>query len=544
MLHSTTTNDLYSTICEVWPDVYLYGKQREIAWSVEDDDETVVVAGNELGKDFTAGLVIWAFLITRHPCRIITTSAKDDHLDALWGEIGRFARTAKYPLLRDRGGAFVLNSREITRIDQKTGEKCPLTYCKGMVAGPNTEAAMQGHHIATVGPGVGFICCREYIDWPQARTLFVSDESSSVPHNYYKLIDTWAKRKYIFGNPWPCDNFFRHAVKGKPGTPDKGGNVLAPDGDRYYRKVIRIRAEDSPNVRYGLAELKAGLTPTNRTIVPGVKDYARYAKHRKTWDKIQQCVSLDADFYDGDEVKLFPSSWLEDARRRGRFLPRDQRRVAEGVGIDTGEGVSQTSFAAVDALGPFKRVNVKTPDTNEIVGLALAFFQQVGVTKERADRVCCDRGGGGKQLADRLRAKGWPVRTIGFGDSVSQEPKRGVVPFRDKVETREDRYVYKNRRAEMWGELSIRFDPTEDRPWSFTSEDDLTVLLSELTPVPKKYDPEGRLVLLPKNKKEQDSEEPTLTELIGHSPDEADALALACYAYRVKATRPLATTIK
>lgn len=525
----------------LWPREYVYAKQRDMFRSVEFDDETFVVAGNELGKDWSAARIVLCFFLTRHPCRIVTTSAKDQHLMVLWGEIGNAINTASRPLLADDGGPLVLNHQHLRRVGP-SGDPCRLSYCVGMVAGPNTEAALQGHHVASVGPGAGIECCGEYVQHRQARTMFVADEASSVPHGYYAMIDTWAKRKLIFGNPWPCDNFFKHAVEGKPGSDDRGGNLPRESGSGYKRRVIRIRAEDSPNVRYGLAQQAAGVEPDDAVLVPGVKGFARYADQRKRLDKARQTVVLDARFYKGKDVLLFPPDRLEAARRRGRLLPvRRNRRAALGIGVDPGEGSSQTSLAAVDADGPFLRRNVLTPDTSDIPGLCISFFREAGLTEADGHRVCIDRGGGGKQLADGLRAKGWPVRTVGFGEAVAREPKRGAARLGEKVETVEDRYAYKNRRAQLWGELSRRFDPAEpDTLWSIPVDDDVTVLYSELGPVPKKYDSEGRLVLLPKNRREADSNEPTLVDLIGHSPDEADALALANHAADTAGQTPVA----
>lgn len=57
-----------------WPNVYFYDKQKEILRSLWLNDETVVVAGNMLGKDYLAGFAcLWRFL---HPdeTRIVTTS--------------------------------------------------------------------------------------------------------------------------------------------------------------------------------------------------------------------------------------------------------------------------------------------------------------------------------------------------------------------------------------------------------------------------------------------------------------------------------------
>ena len=48
---------------------------------------------------------------------------------------------------------------------------------------------------------------------------------------------------------------------------------------------------------------------------------------------------------------------------------------------------------------------------------------------------------------------------------------------------------------------------------------------------------EGKIVLPPKYKKDRNSTQVTLTELIGHSPDEADALALAVYGLTKKQRR-------
>ena len=55
----------------------------------------------------------------------------------------------------------------------------------------------------------------------------------------------------------------------------------------------------------------------------------------------------------------------------------------------------------------------------------------------------------------------------------------------------------------------------------------------ELSPIPRTYDEEGRLYVLPKNKPisrtGKESPTRTLIDLIGHSPDRADALVLAVF---------------
>lgn len=193
-----------------WPDVRFYPKQEEIIRSVVEDDETVVTAGNMLGKDFVAGFIVVCFFLTRHPCRIVTTSAKDQHLEVLWGEVGRFIQTARYPLDVKRGGNLIVHHHNIRKV--VNGDLCRLSYIKGMVASQDSMAAMQGHHIANTGDGI-------------PRTLFVCDEASSVTDEYYTMANSWMDRALIFGNPWQCNNFFYKAVKGNLETGDPGGTI-------------------------------------------------------------------------------------------------------------------------------------------------------------------------------------------------------------------------------------------------------------------------------------------------------------------------------
>ena len=184
-----------ATLC--WPDVYFYDKQREVIYSVRDNSETLVVAGNMLGKDFVTGFIALWFFISRTPCRVVTTSADYSQLESvLWGEIRRFIQTSKYPLDAANGGPLVINHLHLRRV--VNGRMCGLSYMIGRVTAKGE--GMLGHHVAEVGDGV-------------PRTLFVADEASGVDDVSYERADTWAKRKLIIGNPYPCTNFFRKGVK-------------------------------------------------------------------------------------------------------------------------------------------------------------------------------------------------------------------------------------------------------------------------------------------------------------------------------------------
>ena len=336
---------------------------------------------------------------------------------------------------------------------------------------------------------------------------------------------------------------------------------------RYYRKIFKITAEDSPNVRYARAQIARGLEPTGEMIVPGVMPWGEYQKRRATWDKISQCIGLDAEFYEGAEILLYPPEWLNrsDAMARQLFSSGVQRK-AVAIGIDPAEGGDKTSMSAIDQLGLIERVTKKTPNTAVIVGEAVAFMRKHGVP---AERVGFDRGGGGKQHADTMRAMGREflgIRTVAFGEAINPVPKRGMTILEDKIEQREEKYTYVNRRAQMYGELRLLLDPADYTlqsdyyshhvwdsvnkqlggksvtPGKLSPTQQAVVnkgfaiplfmypeLRQQMAPIPLTYDPEGRLKLLPKNKRSKDSEEKTLTELIGHSPDELDSLVIAIH---------------
>jgi hypothetical protein len=178
----------------LWPEVRFYREQRDIIRSVEENDETYVVAGNQLGKDFVTGFIcVTKFLrclALGRTCRIVTTSVAEHHLTVLWGEIGRFVTTAKYPLLAKHGGPLVMNYMELRRANEASA-KNPLNYCVGRVSAKGEGLA--GHHAE--------------------ETLFIADEASGIDDLCYSMAQGWAKRMLFIGNPNECQNFFRKGVK-------------------------------------------------------------------------------------------------------------------------------------------------------------------------------------------------------------------------------------------------------------------------------------------------------------------------------------------
>lgn len=518
----------------LWPDVTFYKEQKQIIYSVWNDDETVVPAGNKLGKDFVAGFIILAFFISRYPCKIVTTSVKEKHLDILWGEVSKFLRISKYPLILGEekivngsmvvGDTLTVSNDGLRRV--LNGVVRRDSYAIKLVANDQSLESFQGHHV-TPDPG------QPIDDIP--RNMFVADEASGIKDAYYKMVRPWARRKLIFGNPWPCANFFYKAVKGDHVNDIPGGDIARDNGNGYHRKVIKIKAEDSPNVKLGLGQETRDITPTNQIIIPGVRSHQEYLLDRKMWDKIQQCVSLDAEFYEGEEVKLFPPDKMDAASVFSSGLVRQYGKKRRGVaiGCDPGEGSANTSWTIGDPKGFIAQINKKTIDTTIVTEETVRLMREYGVA---AENVLFDRGGGGKEHADRLRKDGYNVRTIGFGEAVTAEKTRGLTTLADRKLQDEERYTYVSRRCEMYHLLSMAINPSKGDPFGIPRE--MGELRRQLNFFPKVYDKEGRIWLPPKNKPpgSKDSSIITLTEMIGRSPDEADS-AVMCYYAMAKPSR-------
>lgn len=497
-----TLKDPFLLARVLWPDVDFYAKQRELIRSVEQNDETVCVAGNMLGKDFCAAFMVLWFFLTRTPCRVVTTSVDGAQLTSvLWGEMRRFIQSSRYPLDAEDGGPLIITHQRIRKVG------CPLSYIMGRVAAKGE--GLQGHHIAKTGDGV-------------PRTFAVGDEASGLDDEDYKMLRTWSDRRLFIGNPWPCNNFFFKAVEGD-GENDSGGDVPRAFGGGWYRKVVEISAEDSPNVQLGAAQAARGLVPTDEYLVPGVKGYAEYCMNLAMWDEVQQCISLQAKFWKGKQILMYPPQWLNRCNELADKLMGSVRRPT-GFGVDTAEGGDSTVYTAADELGLIAQESTKTPDTAVIPRRYVEFCHEHG--GDPNDGVF-DRGGGGYEHVCTLRAMGYDgVRSLGFGESAHHELHRGITLFDERVERQEERFAYFNMRAKLYGELRVAMDPSGP---GYAIPRQFTALRRQLAVFPMVRDAEGRLKLPPKRKLSGASGK-SLTDIIGHSPDEADSAVLACYA--------------
>lgn len=489
------------------PQYSLYDKEKEVLAAMVTEKETYVPAANMMGKDFVVGMGCFlSFVICLYygkTCRIVNTSVAEHHLKAVWGEIGRFIRAAKWPDGRSIEGKgqdqIHVNHMEI-RYGPEAISKNPLSYLAGRVSKDNGEG-LAGHHA----------------DF----TMAVGDEASGLRPEVHEMFQGWAQHINYIGNCNECQNQFR-----------KGVDAGSKPSERI--KVIRIRAEDSPNV-----------IAKSDDAFPGVLTYSEYLWRRRNWDKVRQCIGLDAQFYKGAENLLYPPDWLNRAEQIARDLGRNGKGSGDWgdekitMGVDPAEGGDKSSFCVGDRLGIISLHSIETPMTTDIVDFSLFLMKKYHITPED---VCFDTGGGGKQHADVLRQKGFPVRTIGFGEAVTLDIKYGSHLASTRRDNKEERQEYLNRRSQMAGELRELLDPSREAGFALPPElhgmddDPETALRNQMAPIPLMYK-EGRLALPPKHKPTPNYTGVTLTGLIGHSPDEYDALLLQTHALLHRPTR-------
>jgi hypothetical protein len=233
-----------------------------------------------------------------------------------------------------------------------------------------------------------------------------------------------------------------------------------------------------------------------------------------------------------------------DRKRKKRF----GRPYAMGIDVSQGGG-DKTVWTVIGKYGVRYVEARETPNTSEIAGRTIRLMRKFGIPDYA---VAFDSGGGGKQIADSLRDRGFEgVMDVPFG-AASEHPKE-----------------YKNMRVQLYGELrkamQIRYEQSGDNQsrdnagqperaikqlldidpakwlarWKcFALPPDLGDLVRDIAVLPLCYDEEGRMRLPPKDRKGTSAKassrnEKTIRELLGgRSPDYGDSCALAWHAYQ------------
>lgn len=502
--------DPLKMIRRFWPNVVAYREQKDILYSVEEHRETIVPAANQMGKDYITALIVLLFYIRRMSARVVTTSVDFSQLElVLWGEMKSFIQSAEY-----RGKRVVLplrmNHMDIRR-KRKDGTLDPKGYLIGKTA--TDQASLQGHHLARLPNG-------------GPTTLAVYDEGSGISQEMYTATRAWRHRLLVIGNCYPCRNYFYTAAK--------EGDLWVDD--IKIRNVIQIKAEHSPNVRLALSEIDKGKKPSNKMLIPGVVTYEDYQIRRKTWDPITQTIGLDAEFYEGSDVMLYPKDRINASSQRAIL---NTENIPVSLGVDPASGGDSTSFAESSNTKLVNLESLKTPDTQTIVDIVVTKIERNNLEPKMVN---IDSGGGGLQIAHQLRRRGYPVRVVNFGSAFKMARRAGVAPVKVRDESEEKQKAFKNIRAFLFYLLSLRLDPGSGYELFDIPEKLLkygvpgnATLREQMEPIPLLFDDKGIIYMLSKSRKSNipgaaKDKQITLTELIGHSPDELEAVLLSLYA--------------
>ena len=469
-----------------WPEMRLYDKQQEVLLSVRDNLETFVHAANQMGKTRIAAIAAIWFFLSRTPARVVISSSNETQLESvLWSEICQLIQSAAWPL------PLLVTHLSIKKLCNPNGSDTECTdYILGHVT--KTVESFQGHHLPSDKP----------------RVLVIFDEASAIPDEFFEAAESWAHRKLVVGNPLSVTNFFYRCCKGGDVDDPAGGGGL-------FRKVIHIDGRDSPNVQLGLRWQQEGRTGVPPVLIQGLLTHPEYVRRDHHWNEVKRTTRLHGRFYEGDQALLFPMEWLDVATDEHRWAKLEQQtRQAEAIGVDVAAGGrDKTVWTVVDQLGVIKQIVMDTPNTMEIPGRTIQLMDKYNVSPEQ---VAFDAGGGGKQIADRLWEQEYDVQIIGFGEGPDAKQ------------------TYKNRRAEMYGNLREFLNPDREEG-VFALPPSYHELRQELSVLPLLYDSEGRMLLPPKEHRAGSPHQgPSLRQLLGRSLDRADSLALAVWVFHTQ----------
>lgn len=500
-------NDPQGFAAHLWPDLPLAEYQREILDSVRDNNQTFVYSGHKMGKSLVAAMAALWFFATRSPATVLVISATEQQLEhVMWAELRRLLTQASDKL------PFVENKLRL-RLPEDEDRRRFIPRHELIGCGANQPESLQGRNLPRQEGGVPTV-------------LVVCEEASAIPDRFIESLLPQAHRLLAIGNPLCVQGWFYDGCRA-------GDQRHPQESTRLLRRVRHLSPEESPNVSHSRAMDERGDARPYPEIVPGLLTRQEFDEWNVSWDERRKRTRLFGLLPDEADQKLFPPEWLELARRLGDCLCKkhDWSGRPYGLGVDVAYGGGNlTAWVVLGRWGVRTVLAKPTPNTVEITGRTIRLMRKYGISD---GAVAFDAGGGGKQIADVLRDKGYEnVIDVPFGAKANDPAK------------------YRNRRAELYGQLREAMEPNDEllrlsemtccSAWPKSAQcvslpPDESELFLDLAVLPLLYDGEGRLRLPPKDQprmKASGQIETCVRELLGgRSPDRGDALVLAYYAW-------------
>lgn len=503
-----------------WPGMPLAGYQREILDSVRVNNQTYVYSGHKMGKSLVAAMAALWFFATRSPATVLVISASEQQLEqVMWAELRRLLVNASEKL------PFVEHKLRL-RLPETEGSRRFVPRHELIGCGANQPESLQGRNLPRQEGGLPTV-------------LVVCEEASAIPDRFIESLLPQAHRLLAIGNPLCTQGWFYDGCRA-------GDQKHPQESKRLLRRVRQLSPEESPNMAHSRAMDERGEAPPYPEIVPGLLAREEFDEWSVTWDERRKRTRLFGLLPDEADQRLFPPAWLELAKRLGECVcPRQDwpvRPYSLGVDVSYGGG-DLTAWVVLGRWGVRYVLAKPTPNTVEITGQTIRLMRKFGISD---GAVAFDAGGGGKQIADALRDKEFEgVMDVSFA-ATPRDPAK-----------------YRNRRAELYGELREAMEPN-DRLLALSQTKCCSAwppsvhcvslppneseLFLDLAVLPLLYDGEGRLRLPPKDQprvKVSGQVETSVRELLGgRSPDRGDALVLAYYAWSLLRERAELETVK
>lgn len=298
----------------------LWGKQKEIAQSVADNERTAVPACFSAGKTWLAGrLALW-FLYCFSPSKVICSAPTARQVkNLLWSELRTAHRQSRIPL----GGH-------------------PLTL----------QLDLASDHFA-VGFSTKDYDIDKFTGYHSPHVLVLFDQAGGLPKMFWEA-----------GEALMTSGFVRWLAIGNTAIPEGDfGDICEPGRTSKFGdwNIIKIKASETPNVVAG------------RTIYPALLPHDWVAKKLKAWgpDDPLFRVFADAEFVASLEKVVVPAVHVAASfRLLGSYTEDDQIEV--GLDVAAG-GMDLTVWIARRGSKVLEIHRMSGNNTMEVVGETVRF---------------------------------------------------------------------------------------------------------------------------------------------------------------------------
>ena len=503
-----------------WPGVILdEWQERELQEFFRPEVRELYIKGNTgSGKGAFIALVVCLFYDLWEDARVVLTrDSKDTAKKILFAEVAKWFRAMA---MKPEG--------------KLTAEKIQ-------------HPVYEQHVIAVSNPATG----EGFSGVHTPHVLFVFDEATApILEKRFELADTQATKFLATANPRTIAGCFRKAFPS--GSPNVTQTIVGPFG---LRRLVTIGGKDCKNVRE--KRLKIPVSPPGgiqiigrwfpagetipadyfeqvRPIIPGQTCYDQFVGLCQHPDPNFVNCYAHGMFPDEDpEKQLISLSWLEAPnqfwkrfdrvwqhfrrRNKARSILNSYFRV-EALGLDVAASTDgdESILTVGGSLGIRGQWAKRFRDTTELVDwVSEIVSEQFGIDLEKSGLpIAVDMDGVGKGVGDMLRRRGCRVVEI-HGGSTSE------------VNTD----LYANKRAESYGELAARLDPSGAwKGQTFALPEDYR-LAEELIAHQKIFVSKDamRFRVTPKEPVPGVKDVLSVKQQIGRSPDRSDS---AVYFYR------------